>query len=306
MSKLNLSKPTSPKILYGFTQLSYGRRLLLLTCVFVMMLVISGFSDKIARNLYIAGTREYLNILIIFQNIIAFCGTAIITAIFVSTKPLTMLGINCISSYKSVIGVVLLFALGIPFLNQLIFWNNNLQLPSFFHDWEIVMQQMEQTALNQTNTMLNTISIGGLIVSILIVGVLTGFSEELLFRGTLQRIIASNGLNKHLSIWLTAFIFSLIHFQFYGFFPRMLLGAFFGYIFMWTGSIWVAAFAHILNNSIYVVYHWFENNNYNISNIENIGVTEKGFPIFAIISLTLVLITLCGFHKTFFPRSKKQ
>lgn len=305
MSKTNLKKSPLQKSSFGFTQLSYGRRLLLFACILILMLVLSGFSENIARSLYDINSRPYIITIMIFQNVIAFCGTAIITSIFVSTRPLAMLGLNRIASYKSVLGTVILFALGIPFLNQTIFWNEHLQLPASLHDLESTMQQMEQAALSMTNTLLNTSSVSGLIVSILIVGILTGFSEELLFRGTLQRILASNGLNKHFAVWIAAFIFSLMHFQFYGFFPRMLLGAFFGYIFMWTGSVWIAAFAHMLNNSIYVIYHWLNQNGYNVSDVENIGVTEHGFPIFAILSLTLFGVILIGFHKNIFSYSKK-
>src|SRR5699024_12563619 len=37
-------------------------------------------------------------------------------------------------------------------------------------------------------------------------------------------------------------------FQFYGFFPRLLLGAVFGYLFVWSRNISIPIFAHFLNN----------------------------------------------------------
>ncbi|HMR19324.1 MAG TPA: CPBP family intramembrane metalloprotease, partial [Sphingobacterium sp.] len=55
--------------------------------------------------------------------------------------------------------------------------------------------------------------------------------------------------NHHLAIWITAVVFSAIHFQFYGFFPRLLLGAFFGYMMAWTQNIWVPVVAHFINNA---------------------------------------------------------
>lgn len=57
-------------------------------------------------------------------------------------------------------------------------------------------------------------------------------------------------------MWATAFIFSAVHLQFFGFFPRLLMGAFFGYMVLWTGSIWASVFAHALNNSLVVINYW--------------------------------------------------
>jgi membrane protease YdiL (CAAX protease family) len=86
-----------------------------------------------------------------------------------------------------------------------------------------------------------------------VVAVLAGVSEELLFRGVLQNIILKTTKNPHLAIWFTAFTFSFIHFQFYGFVPRMLLGALFGYLYFWTKSLWIPMFAHIVNNGFTLI-----------------------------------------------------
>ena len=64
----------------------------------------------------------------------------------------------------------------------------------------------------------------------------------------------------HIAIWITAFIFSAVHMQFYGFVPRMLLGALFGYMFVWTGSLWVPVLMHFVNNGIAVVVNYLIDN----------------------------------------------
>ena len=60
-------------------------------------------------------------------------------------------------------------------------------------------------------------------------------------------------MNKHLAIWLVAFIFSAFHFQLFGFVPRMLLGAFLGYLLWWSGSLWLPVIVHIFNNTVVVI-----------------------------------------------------
>ena len=67
-----------------------------------------------------------------------------------------------------------------------------------------------------------------------------------------RTIIAWSG-SVHVGIWLAAALFSAIHLQFYGFVPRMLLGALFGYLYIWTGNLWVPMLAHFFNNGFAVV-----------------------------------------------------
>ena len=45
-------------------------------------------------------------------------------------------------------------------------------------------------------------------------------------------------------------IFSAIHFQFSGFIPRLLLGAYLGYLFYWSRSLWLPVLAHFLHNAL--------------------------------------------------------
>ena len=52
---------------------------------------------------------------------------------------------------------------------------------------------------------------------------------------------------------MTAFIFSFIHFQFYGFIPRLLLGALLGYALLWSGNIRYSMIMHGTNNALSVL-----------------------------------------------------
>ena len=114
--------------------------------------------------------------------------------------------------------------------------------------------------------------------------------EEFIFRGAVQRVIFRLKSNPHVAIWLSAFIFSAIHFQFYGFLPRLLLGAAFGYIYFWTGSIWYAVFAHFLNNAYAVVVAFYlQANNKSISGADDMNLPWYGYVISAILTLVLFL-----------------
>ncbi|MDE6395798.1 MAG: CPBP family intramembrane metalloprotease, partial [Muribaculaceae bacterium] len=132
--------------------------------------------------------------------------------------------------------------------------------------------------------------VGSLVVSVLIVGILAGFSEELFFRGALQRLLSSaNGIKPIAAIFISAFIFSFIHFQFYGFFPRLILGIYFGYLLYRTGSLWIPAIVHAFNNSLYIIGTRLVETNQTPTDINSIGVGSVWDVSFSII-VTLILL----------------
>jgi uncharacterized protein len=92
-----------------------------------------------------------------------------------------------------------------------------------------------------------------LLLNLMLIGILAGVGEELIFRGILQRICAVRFQNIHIAIWLTAIIFSLIHFEIQAFLPRVALGAVLGYVFAWSGSLWTSIILHVLYNGSQVV-----------------------------------------------------
>ena len=108
-------------------------------------------------------------------------------------------------------------------------------------------------------------------VNILIIAVIPALGEELLFRGVIQQLFLKWNGKVHLSIWLTAFIFSAVHMQFLGFFPRLILGAVLGYMLVWSGSLWLPIIAHFTNNAFAVVVTYFIGVNKVDPSIESMG-----------------------------------
>lgn len=121
--------------------------------------------------------------------------------------------------------------------------------------------------------MMNVHSITDLIFNLLLVAVLAGLGEELFFRGILQKIFGE-WRNAILAIWMAAFIFSAIHLQFYGFFPRMLLGAFFGYLLFWSGNLWLPILAHTVNNGLAVLFYYLKFNGVKMPDLDTIGTGD--------------------------------
>lgn len=114
---------------------------------------------------------------------------------------------------------------------------------------EDLVKPREDNAEDMLEAMLGGGGIERLLLNLLIVAVLPAVCEEYVFRGTLQPLLAKATGNVHVAIWATGFLFSFIHFQFYGFLPRLLLGVYFGYLVIHLGSLWPAILAHFLNNA---------------------------------------------------------
>jgi len=155
------------------------------------------------------------------------------------------------------------------------------------------MAQLEEFTLK----LVNVHSISDLLFNFLLIAVIAGLGEELFFRGILQKIF-SEWRNAVLAIWLAAFVFSAIHLQFYGFFPRMLLGAFFGYLLYWSGNLWLPILAHTINNGLAVIFYYLKFNGYQVVDIDTIGTNETVY--LGVISAVLTAICIILLRRNLF------
>lgn len=149
--------------------------------------------------------------------------------------------------------IVLIMSLAIlPVVMSLAEWNASLHLPDSLAKLDQWMQQLDEQNAQLVTLMCRDPRISVLLVNLLVMGLLPALGEELLFRGTIQTFIHKWTRSPHWAIWITAFIFSAIHFQITGFIPRMLLGAYLGYLMYWSGSLWLPIVAHFMHNSLSV------------------------------------------------------
>jgi len=142
---------------------------------------------------------------------------------------------------NSLLGGLLLLA-AFPFVQFIFSLNKKLPLPT----WAVEQEELINTTIQH---LLYVQSTPDLLFNLLTIAILPAIGEELLFRGIIQTNIGKGVKNHHLAIWLTALIFSFIHFQFQGFIPRVLLGALLGYLFVWSRNLWVPIIAHLIYNA---------------------------------------------------------
>jgi membrane protease YdiL (CAAX protease family) len=182
----------------------------------------------------------------------------------------------------------------IPLINFMGEINGQMKLPESLAGLENWMRTMEDAAKVLTDKFMKVESPSGLVFNIFMIAVLPALGEELMFRGVIQRIFTNWSKNYHWGIWITAFIFSAIHLQFYGFLPRMALGAMFGYLLVWTGTMWVPILAHFVNNTMGVFGYYLIDKGTISKDVEEWGTGTDQFPLvlFSLASVGLLLFLI--------------
>ncbi|MDR2692229.1 MAG: CPBP family intramembrane metalloprotease [Dysgonamonadaceae bacterium] len=215
----------------------------------------SGFNAEAINEMManIAAYPVYLRDMQFLNQLGVFIFPALLTAYLFGENYKDYLYLNTPFYGSTVFWTVLSMIFILPFLNLITQWNRQMVLPDFLKGVEAYIKSMEETGAELTESMLRTTNMQDIIFNILIVAVFAAVGEEFLFRGTLQRIFGSMIRNKHIVIWSAAFIFSFVHFQFYGFIPRLLLGAYFGYLLDFTKCLWIPVIAHFIHNFTGVV-----------------------------------------------------
>lgn len=233
-----------------------GKIVLFLGCMLLFTMIAIG----VWSLLY--GYRQdvvSLKVMQMLQTIGTFMLPCLVAAYLWSDSPMTYLHLSSIPNWRNCVGVILLLIIASPGINLLSWLNQQLCLPGFLSDIEMWMQQQENAAAVLTEQFIRADSIGVLLCNIVLMAFLPALSEELFFRGVMQNLFVPTAdksvsrTSNHLAIWASAILFSAIHLQFYGFVPRMLMGALFGYMLVWSGSLWLPILAHFTNNAFAVV-----------------------------------------------------
>ncbi len=193
------------------------------------------------------------------------------------------------------LSVIIIFA-AVPFINYILELNMQLQLPEFLKPVEDWIYTSEEQAEKVTYAFLRADTLQVLFFNIFMIAVIPALGEEFMFRGVVLRILKDWSRSANLAIWVSAILFSFIHMQFLGFFPRMILGVLFGYMVVWSGSIWPAVLAHFVNNAAAVVFFYLFQHQFTDGTLENIGKGSGGI-YFAVVSIFVTLVLMWLFRK---------
>jgi uncharacterized protein len=189
--------------------------------------------------------------------------------------------------------VIALIFFALPVINFTGELNNQMHFPEWASGVEDWMKNAEERAEELTKAFLKVENIGGLMFNLFMIALLPAIGEELLFRGVIQRIFTEWTRSHHWGIWISAILFSALHIQFYGFIPRMLLGVLFGYLLVWSGSIWLPIIAHFFNNAFAVIAMYLIDRGIVNPELEEIGAgAESYYAAFLSLGMVILLILL--------------
>ena len=213
-------------------------------------------------------------------------------------KPFTWLRLTQTTHWSHYLLAVGIMLCAVPGINLLADLNSRIVLPESLDFIEQILKRQEEAAAALTERFLQADNGWVLLINIGLMALLPALAEEVSFRGTLQQILAQGKLKGqiHIAIWATAFIFSAIHLQFYGFVPRMLMGAMFGYIFVWTGTLWVPILMHFTNNGLAVMAYYLIGENEESKNIaDTFGAGDTWWV--GVISIVITSLGLLIFYR---------
>lgn len=266
--------------------------------VFLMMLMLSGFLVVFLGGVLLAWPLFHINLLAnvnlyseagnaqlipvlkflqILQSVGLFILPPLMAGFFFEKNPFRYLRLDNSSHWKTFLLTFLVMFFSIPLINWMISFNEMMQLPSWLQGMERWMKAAEDQAAGLTESFLKADTFCIFLINFLMIAIIPAIGEEFLFRGVLQRIFSEWFRNIHVAIFLSAFLFAAIHMQFYGIIPRMMLGILFGYLFYWSGSLWVPIFAHFINNAAAVIASYLAQRGVISMDYENFGATDNFF-----------------------------
>jgi membrane protease YdiL (CAAX protease family) len=242
-------------------------------------------------------TIQFLKYFQVINQIGVFILPAILYAYLENRKPAAYLKLNSRPKFAHLLIASILIIASIPAINWLVEINEGMRLPEIFKGLENWMRDSENKTNQLTEAFLNVTSPGGLLINMIIIALLAAVGEELLFRGVVLQLFVDWFKNRHLAVILSAILFSALHIQFFGFLPRMFLGILFGYIFIWSGSLWIPIVLHFIFNGITVVAVYLYHKGLIQTDVDSFGVTDNALLIlssFLLIALLLYAIYRMG------------
>lgn len=275
----------------------------LLVAGYILSTVISVIVMIVAKSNYMT-ELSVLRISQISSQILTFVMPPILYACITKKQPMKYLGFSNIPLW-SLLGVALIFTV-MPINSVLAEWNSHITLPASMAKLDEIIKQLSELMQETLEKMVNVSDVSGLIINLIMIAGLAAFGEELLFRSTLQSFLVKKCKNAHIGILITSIIFSLIHFDIYGFLPRLVLGLILGYMFYYSKSIWVPMTMHFVNNGTVVVLYYLNNIGATNIDVDTFGETAILPLILSIIATIAIFWFVARSHNKVFKTENTE
>lgn len=309
MTELAHESKLSPLALFALTFVVAGFGFVLIGPLIGFFLAIPFFDGSITAQLTKMADPvshpEFKIPLYIMQAGATLIGLAVLPSLFWFSVTREGVGSWFVGKKVYVLMLVTTLALTIAFMvtnSVFIDWNAHLSFPESMKGFESWARTYEDRAEELTKYMTQFSSTGEFLFAFFVIAILPAIGEELVFRGMLQSQLFSATKNSHIAIWGAAILFSAFHLQFFGFVPRVLLGALFGYLYFWSGNLLMPMFAHFVNNGFSVLMLYL--NQKGLVNIDMDSADAAPWP--AVLVFTLIGGALLYYFKDFYYRKQQR
>ena len=261
-------------------------KLLLLSFLTFVMYFFATIVGVVMLRLLPYGHVDNVRLMQFATAVIVFGITAVVADRIFSPRGCSLLCFNSewfhCSRLSAVLSAFLLAAVAILFFSPAVSYL------SWLNECFIPKSQGSEQIQQLTDQLLLTDSFGIFLLNVLILAVVPAVVEEMFFRGVVQGLICRHIPNVHIAVWFSAFVFSAFHMQFDALLPRWLLGAFLGYLFLYSGSLWLSSFAHYANNVSVVIIAYFWPELYK----SDVDIVIRQYPLALVASLFVIVALL--------------
>ena len=272
--------------------------------LFVMIVFISSLIGISSIGIIFADAGELnftqenisqLKIMQLISSVFIFIIPPLLFSYFENNQYLKELGFNSKFKRQNILMILMIILFSQPLVAYCMQLNLDFihSISDYIPKVVDIMKQMEEDAKLATEAFLKMDNIGDLLFNLFLIAIIPAIGEEMFFRGVIQKKLKNILRNPHIAILITSFIFSAIHMQFFGFLPRFFLGIILGYLFYYSGSLWMPIIAHFINNALAVLLMYLpfsEKINTDISQLENAEINMIQATIFLLIVLFFIYL----------------
>ncbi len=231
-------------------------------------------------------TPNEVNAFLFVQAIISLGGfliTSISFARLESVSVLERLNINFLAPLKMFVLAVVSILLAQFFIEFLVEANTKIPLPDALN----FLKDYAKKAEDVTTAVMNFKQFGQFIAVAIVMAVIPAISEEMFFRGLFMGALLRAKVNPVVAIISSGFVFAISHMEYQNTIAIWALGAFLGYLYYISGSIWLSFVAHFTNNFLMVLLKYL----YNIGVIGK-DMADASMPLY-ITFISIVLFAGC-------------
>lgn len=309
MTELTYESKLSPLAMFALTFIVAGFGFILVGPIIGFFLAIpfmeGGITEQLPKMTDPVNYPEFRVPLYIMQGAATLIGLGLLPSLFWFSTERKGISSWFVGKKVYVIMLITTLVMTIAFMatnSIFIDWNAHLHFPESMKGFEDWARTYEDRAEELTKYMTQFSSTGEFLFAFFVIAILPAFGEELVFRGMLQPQLFRATKNIHVAIWASAILFSAFHLQFFGFVPRMLLGALFGYLYYWSGNLLMPMFAHFVNNGFSVLMLYL--NQKGVVDIDMESTETAPWP--AVLIFTLIAIVSLYYFKNFFDQKREQ